>query len=227
MAADWSALPLDLLGAIAFKLESFKILIYFSSVCRSWNCASSSIKHQWMAMATNLNNNKCYSSNLPETFGTRFWGTPYGWVAVARGDHTVHLINPITKANISFPSLEPILNLHETNAKYFNDWLVQYFLTRVIVLKVSHEFVIMIIHQSDNYITFARQGDESWTDKLIKEICSKIRDVVAMDDHVLVEYDDGAIAYWNVKKFYGLEAIKPMDYSPGTRHEIFKGPPAV
>ncbi|XP_074289461.1 F-box protein SKIP23-like [Silene latifolia] len=252
MAANWSSLPLDLLAFIAFKLISLEDFIYFSAVCRSWNCASSSIKHQWrpttplpwllLAENTkdnpncarkifNLNNNKCYNSNLPETFGARCCGSPYGWVVVAKSDHTIQLINPITKAHISFPSLETILNLRETGAESFddyNDWCLTFFLTKLIVLNVSHagrnEFVIMIIYQFNKYLAFARQGDQSWTDILIKETSIKIFDVVAMDDHVYVVYDYGAIAYWNVREFYNVEVVKPMDYSP-PQHEIFKVPP--
>ncbi|XP_074289460.1 F-box protein SKIP23-like [Silene latifolia] len=253
MAANWSSMPLDILTFIAFKLESFDDFIYFSAVCRSWNCASSSIKHQWrpttplpwllLAENTNdnpscarkilnLNNNKCYNSNLPETFGARCWGSPYGWVAVAKSDHTIQLVNPITNANISFPSLETILNLRDTYAQYFTDYnsfCLTDFLRKLVVLEVSHagrkEFVIMIIYQANKYLAFARQGDQSWTDILIKEIkeTSNIFDVVAMDDHVYVVYDDGEIAYWNVNEFYGLEAIKPMDYSPD-KCEIFEAP---
>ncbi|XP_074289459.1 putative F-box protein At5g55150 [Silene latifolia] len=79
----------------------------------------------------------------------------------------------------------------------------------------------MIIYQANKYLAFARQGDQSWTDILIKETRINIFDVVAMDDHVYVVYDDGEIAYWNVNEFYGLEAIKPMDYSPD-KCEIFE-----
>ncbi|XP_074289801.1 putative F-box protein At5g55150 [Silene latifolia] len=249
MAPNWSTLPLDLLTAVAFNLESFEDFIYFSLVCRSWNRASSSIKHIWRAkpevpwlllventkdnpdcvrkMLNIDNENKCYRWNLPETFGGRCWGSPYGWVAMAKLDLSVQLFNPITKATISFPSLETLPYLPKNTPAYNNERRDYYhsclsgFLTKLIVLKVSqndhrHEFVIMIIYDFHRRLAFARHGDPSWTSVLIKETTSvRIFDVVAMDNHVYAIYDDAAIAYWEIKEFFGFELVKPMDYLPG------------
>ncbi|XP_074289397.1 putative F-box protein At5g55150 [Silene latifolia] len=249
MAPNWSTLPLDLLTAVAFKLESFEDFIYFSLVCWSWNRASSSIKHLWRAkpvvpwlllventkdnpdcvrkMLNIDNENKCYRRNLPETFGGRCWGSPYGWVAMAKLDLTVQLFNPITKATISFPSLETLPYLpkytpaYNTEQEDYYHWCLRCFLTKLIVLKVSqndhrHEFVIMIIYDFHRRLAFARHGDPSWTSVLINETTSvRIFDVVAMDNHVYAIYDDAAIAYWEIKEFFSLELVKPMDYLPG------------
>ncbi|XP_074289492.1 F-box protein At2g05970-like [Silene latifolia] len=169
---DWSALPMDLLTTVAFKLEFFEDFICFSAVCRSWNHASSTIKHQWRATSVvpwlllaennkdnpdcvckifNLNNNKCYNLNLPETFEARCWGSPYGWIAMVGHDFNVQLFNPITKAGISFPRLSNLPHLPENDENWREDkkdyfrWCIQIFLTKLIVLKVSksgnHEFV--------------------------------------------------------------------------------------
>ncbi|XP_074289409.1 F-box protein At2g17036-like [Silene latifolia] len=255
MAPNWSTLPLDLLTAVAFKLESFEDFIYFSLVCWSWNHASSSIKHlwrpkpvvPWLLLAENTqdnphcirkildinNENKCYRRNLPETFGGRCWGSPYGWVAMAKRDLTVQLFNPITKATISFPSLETLPYLPKNTPAYNNEqedyyhWCLGIYLTKITVLKVSEkghdEFVIMIIYDFHERLAFARQGDPSWTSVLIKETSVHIFDVVAMDNHVFAIYDDAAIAYWEIKEFFGFERlVKPMDYLSGD-HENFAG----
>ncbi|XP_074289793.1 F-box protein At2g17036-like [Silene latifolia] len=165
MAADWSTFPLELLEDVAFKLESFEDFIYFSTVCRSWNHASSSIKHLWrpkpvvpwllLAENTNdnphcvrkiynLNNDKCYQLTLPETFRARCWGSPYGWIAKVGFDFDVQLFNPITKASISFPRLNTLPHLPEYDHEIFEDeeeycgWCLTIPLTRLVVLKLSH-----------------------------------------------------------------------------------------
>ncbi|XP_074290255.1 F-box/kelch-repeat protein At1g57790-like [Silene latifolia] len=257
MSTDWSTLPLDLVGNIAFKMESFEDFIYFSAVCRSWNCAWSSIKHLWRAPSLpwllvaentqdnpnyiqnifNLNNNKHYSLNLPETFGgARFWGSPYGWIAMAKRDLTVQLFNPFTKANIiSFPSLQtlPHLPIYEPTSfedswyDYY-DWVLMFFLQKLIVLKVSqsdghHEFVIILLSPEHNKgLSFARRGDQAWTTILIEDLILDVYDVVVMNDFVFALYNyDGAIAYWSVKEFYGAGVVKPTVYSPG-KYRIFE-----
>ncbi|XP_074286886.1 putative F-box protein At4g22660 isoform X2 [Silene latifolia] len=248
MSADWSTLPLDLLGNIAFKMDSFEDFIYFSAVCRSWNCASSSIKHLWRAPSLpwlllaentqgnpnclrnifNLNNNKHYSLNLPETFGARCWGSPYGWIAMAKRDLTVQLFNPFTKANISFPSLQtlPHLPIYEPGSfddswyDYY-DWVLMFFLQKLIVLKVPqsgghHEFVIILLSPEYKGLSFAKCGDQAWTTILIEDLVLGVYDVLVMNDLVFALYNyDGAIAYWSVKEFYGAGVVKPTIYSPG------------
>ncbi|XP_074289482.1 F-box protein At2g17036-like [Silene latifolia] len=248
MAFDWAALPLDILGTIALKLETFKDFITFSVVCRCWNHASSLLKHQWRAtpsvpwllLVENTSNKpscvrkiqkqiSCYRLNFPKTFGERCWGSPYGWVAVAKRDLTIQLFNPITKANISFPSLETIADLHKYNPEDFKDyydWVLRTFLKKLVVLRVSqsghHEFVIILLSDFSKGLAFAKHGDKSWTTILIKETGVTVYDVVAMDDHVFALYDDGAIAYWSVDEFYGLNKIvKPMNYYAG-EHGIFE-----
>ncbi|XP_074289371.1 F-box protein At2g17036-like [Silene latifolia] len=253
MAVDWSTLPDDLVGEIAIKLESCDDFIYFSTVCRSWNRASSLIKNLWTAtpvpwllLAQNteinhkcprnifkLNNNKRYSLNLPEMYGARCWGSPYGWVAMVKHDLSVQLFNPITKANISFPSLQtipslPIYEPPDNEVPWFdyNEWLLAAFLQKVIVLKVSqagghHEFVIMLLSVFMKGPIFAKHGDQSWTTILIKEPKVSVFDVVVMDDLVFALYGyEGAIAYWSVTEFYGLGVVKPMVYLTG-KYRIF------
>ncbi|XP_074268226.1 F-box protein KIB4-like [Silene latifolia] len=255
MAPDWSSLPLDVLSIIALKLESFEEFFYFSVVCRWWNRASSSIKHGWRARPTvpwlllaentkenpncirkifNLNNTKCYNLSLPQTFGRRCWGSAYGWIAMIDHDYSVRLFNPITKAEILFPSLETIASYSNNFDKNKDsDRLLQLYFTKLIVLKVprsgQYEFVIMVVYDFSKGLAFARHEDESWTSVLVKKkvvrfgkIMSAVRivDVVEMGDQVFALYDDGEIVCWNAKKFQDLEPLKTIDYIP-SETEIF------
>ncbi|XP_074289444.1 uncharacterized protein LOC141614595 [Silene latifolia] len=175
MAADWSTLPLDLLGDIAMKLETLEDFIYFSAIF-------------------NPNNNKCYKLNLPETFGTRCWGSDYGWVAMVDRDLNVRLFNPITKAEIRFPSVETIPDRPPYVEK--RDGSEEHF--------------------------FAKHGNQSWTSVFVRqELCVKMRDVVAMDGYVFALYNDATLVYWNIEDFQGHELVKPMDYSL-SKFEMFE-----
>ncbi|KAK9668704.1 hypothetical protein RND81_13G079700 [Saponaria officinalis] len=241
MMAFWTALPLDVLGAIAMKLEAIEDFIYFSAVCRTWNNVSTLIKHQWrpapvpwLLLAGNthenpgcvrkvfsLDRNKCYQLRLPETFGTRCWGSTYGWVAMVGSDFSCQLFNPLTKARISFPTLKTIVTNPWEDEQYIS-WFLACYLFKVTVLKVSqndhHEFVIMVLYEDGKAAVFARHGDQSWTPVRIRESVMHARmvDVAAWNDYVFALYDDGEIWGWHVEKFHRLKLVKPRRYSPTT-----------
>ncbi|KAK9705974.1 hypothetical protein RND81_07G096500 [Saponaria officinalis] len=248
MVADWSSLPTDLLSDIATKLETIEDFIYFSVVCRSWNHASSSIKHSWkgarvpwLLLAENknenpnfirkvfsLNNNKCYKLNLPEIFGARCWGSPYGWVAMVGRDLSVELFNPITKVKFHFPSCKTLSHPLEyfDRIPYDEDyyhWVLQRFLQKLIVIKVSkgdhQEFVIAALYDFDR-LALARHSDQSWTSVFIRKY-SVLIDLVSVDNYVYGLYDDGDIVFWNVREFLGGELVKAMEFSPH-KLEIFE-----
>lgn len=130
---DWCTLPCDILGEVALKPDQVVDFIYFSAVCHSWNHASSLVKLEWNAKTVlmpwlflvestindnpdcirklyNLTNHKPYTLKVPETFGSRCWGSLYGWIVLQSSDFQVHLFNPLTKVRTpSLPSLKPNL----------------------------------------------------------------------------------------------------------------------
>ncbi|XP_074289466.1 F-box protein At2g05970-like [Silene latifolia] len=246
MAADWSTLPLDLLATIVLKLETFEDFIYFSAVCHWWNHVSSSTKHQWRAIPMpwlllaennknnpdcvrkilNLSNNKCYKFTLPETFGARCWGSPYGWIAMIDRNFDVQLFNPITKAQIHFPCLKPLDSgiAADESVQNYQSWFLGCFANRLIVLKVpqndDYKFVVLVIHEYYQSLAFARQGDQSWTPIFVKSRV-KMVDIVGMEDKVFALYENGSIVFWNVKKFNAHKLIKPKRAAYSPRDRIF------
>ncbi|KAK9741526.1 hypothetical protein RND81_03G112100 [Saponaria officinalis] len=193
---DWSLLPVDIIISIALNLNAFEDFICFSSVCRSWNRASSLIKHQWRAkppvpwllLAENTNknpnclrklfnitNDKCYQLSLPETFGKRCWGSAYGW--------------------------------------HF-DWFMYRFFNKLIVINVSQgdrrEFVIIVIYSYNKYLAFSRHGDQFWTSIIVKNRRNVV-DVVTMGDYVFALNNDESII------------VEPVEYCPPGDPEIFRG----
>ncbi|KAK9742314.1 hypothetical protein RND81_03G163400 [Saponaria officinalis] len=249
MTVDWSDLTPDLVCTIALKLETFEDFINFSTVCRSWNHASSLIKHEWRAtpvapwlllvenpnenskcerMIFNLENNKCYKFNLPEMIGARCWGSAYGWIAMVDRDLNAQLFNPITKARICFPSVRPLSPDADddcfTDYEDYINWFLHGFLIRLIVLKITgDEFVIMILYNNYNLQAYARPGDLSWTELCSSNVTNyRMVDVATLDDNVFGLYDNGAIVYWNVKQFRGCGLVKPVNYCPSSQPEIFE-----
>ncbi|KAL9230273.1 hypothetical protein vseg_005647 [Gypsophila vaccaria] len=180
MAADWSNLPTDLLGAIAIELETIEDFISFSAVCRSWNRALSSVKHMWegtpfpwlllaennvqnpdcIRKVFNPDNNKCYNLNLPSTFGARCWGSAYGWIAIVTRDLNVQLFNPITNIKLQFPSFETLPHIYRdtenvaADAEDYYLWFLRKYLDKLVVVKVSHgdhyEFIVMVVYDIYN-----------------------------------------------------------------------------
>ncbi|KAK9670063.1 hypothetical protein RND81_13G174400 [Saponaria officinalis] len=258
MAGIWSLLPLDIIGDIALKLETFEDFIRFSAVCRSWNQASSLIKHQWSAKSPlpwlllpenthdnpncvrkcfNISNNKCYQLNLPQTFGKRCWGSACGWVGMVDRDHNVELFNPITKAQITFPSLKATYKCAKRKLGRINqvkvedvelkgdytNWFMRTFLNKLIVIKVSqgdhYEFVIMLLYNENKRLAFARHGDQTWTSIIVKKK-GKIVDAVVRADQLFALYGDGSLVYWNVSKFCGCDIVVPIDYCPPADFDI-------
>ncbi|XP_074289808.1 F-box protein SKIP23-like [Silene latifolia] len=237
---DWSTLPLDLLGDIAMRLEMIEDFIYFSAVCSTWKRVSSLIKHQWRPIPVprlllsentsnnphcvrkifNPSNNKCYNMNLPETFGTRCWGSDCGWVAMVDRDLNVRLFNPITKSEIRFPSAEtipdrpPYVEERDGSEEDYINWVLGLFFIRLTVLKVSEtEFVIVVLYGDLFQVVFAKNGDQSWTSVFVRqEPCVRICDVVAMDGYIFALYNDATLVYWNIEDFQGHELVKPVDY---------------
>ncbi|KAK9742139.1 hypothetical protein RND81_03G151000 [Saponaria officinalis] len=260
MAPNWSLLPDDIVADIALKSDSFEDFIQFSAVCQCWNRASSLIKHQWSAKSPvpwlllaentrenpncvrklfNISNNKFYQLNLPQTFGKRCWGSACGWVAMVDRDHNVELFNPITKAQISFPSLESMYKCaaamkgsmercrvedFEVKGKYFS-WFMHIFLNKFLVIKVSqgdhYRFVVMILYHYNERLAFARHGDQTWTSIIVKE-SGMIADVVVKGDYLFALYQDGSLVHWNVKEFCRCGIVVPIDYCQPADPKIFE-----
>ncbi|XP_021739452.1 uncharacterized protein LOC110705827 [Chenopodium quinoa] len=220
MGDYWSMLPKDILGIIALKLDSIEDLVYFSAVCHSWNHAFNMVKLEWsrvdkpttpwllLGEPTNKNNddgcrkilsieknNKCYELSLPETFGARCWGSPYGFILMLHLNKKIELFNPITKARLNLPSLQTLPIDPE-------DWQ-KLCVRKFIILKMpqSDEFLVMAIHWRHDNLAFARLGDQTWTP--IHTSCARyyqVIDVCFWDRLLLILYQDGTLAYCDIMK---------------------------
>ncbi|KAK9725882.1 hypothetical protein RND81_05G175400 [Saponaria officinalis] len=188
----WSKLNYDILGEIVLKLSTIEDFVYFSVVCRSWNCASSMVKQRWkpsmpcLLLAENnrenpnflrevisLDNddNKCYQLTLPETFEARCWGSDCGWIVTIELNRQIHLFNPFTKARLQLPpqTTLPYQQLPLDDAIEDAICKRQASIRKAIVIKSDEpeneqDLLVLAIHTNwKRFLAFSRPGDQNWT----------------------------------------------------------------
>ncbi|XP_021742850.1 uncharacterized protein LOC110708930 [Chenopodium quinoa] len=167
---DWCTLPSDLLIAIALKLDSINDIIYFSAVCRSWNDVFTMVKKElnnsatpWLLLADpnpknavcsgrseifEINSIKGLELNIPQAYMRQYFGSAYGWIVMMglgsdEYDRQVWLFNPITKAQLTLPSLASLPVLRNSSMS----------------LRCNDEYPLMSKNDS---LAVSRPGDRTW-----------------------------------------------------------------
>ncbi|XP_021769509.1 uncharacterized protein LOC110733731 [Chenopodium quinoa] len=130
-----------------------------------------------------ISKNKCYDMVIPGITEKRCWGSSYGWIVTQDFNMNFKLFNPITKAELSLPSLydlPPYSNTY-TFDEVLSDgsssddmmegypWAMKVLVQKFIVLKIPgsnniDELVVFVIHYPIDSISFARPGDKAWTE---------------------------------------------------------------
>lgn len=107
-------------------------------------------------------------------------GSSHGWLVTADEKSELHLLNPITGQQIALPSaitieqVEPILDnagavnknkmwdlTPNDDPSEFSDCL--YFRAFVFPVPPTGSYIVVIIHNPERYLSFARVGDYKWT----------------------------------------------------------------
>ncbi|GAB4854025.1 hypothetical protein Ancab_022607 [Ancistrocladus abbreviatus] len=177
-------------------LDSVEDYVHFGKVCRSWHLVSvqedtSSLpKLPWLMLIEkeigdirefySPSSNRVYELCLPECQGRRCWGSPYGWLVTAGTDFQMHLLNPLTRAQILLPPLQKCRNLNQLicGTREFRD----VFLNKAVISKQSSsDCFVIAIYLDYRKMAFVRLGDDSWTPLH----CSSqpIEDIVLFNDH--------------------------------------------
>ncbi|RWW35282.1 hypothetical protein BHE74_00059804 [Ensete ventricosum] len=120
--ADWSELPLELLGMIYDELSIFDY-IHCKTICKQWNLASKFGYHHppkpqapWLMLPDDnefnvklfsIIENKIYNIPCPEPMILKriYIGSCYGWVTTVDELCNMYLLNPLTGVQISLPSV--------------------------------------------------------------------------------------------------------------------------
>ncbi|CAD5187853.1 unnamed protein product [Musa acuminata subsp. malaccensis] len=122
---------------------------------------------------------KIYKIQCPEPMiGKRIYvGSCHGWLATLDGRCNMHLLNPLTGAQIPLPSvltlpfiryinnLEGQITNFNVEQDYNQNWLWRKFIQKIVLSKApdaDNDFTIMMIYSHCSRLAFARAGDKAW-----------------------------------------------------------------
>ncbi|CAN4075784.1 unnamed protein product [Withania somnifera] len=143
--ADWSKLPVELLGLIASRLHFPEDRLRFGAACKSWriglqqNGNSSCSFLPWLMLPQRKHK---IMICLPDVLGKRCWGSSHGWLVTLGANFEMHLLNPLSGGQISLPPLHKCPNLN---------------------LVCLQSCVIFAIYSDNWKMEFAKPGDVAWT----------------------------------------------------------------
>ncbi|PIA42711.1 hypothetical protein AQUCO_02000278v1 [Aquilegia coerulea] len=240
MDVDWLKLPCDINEDIFKRLVDIDDYVRFGAVCKSWQSVKQTKKRNqfspWLLLPEaeintqdrdddNINNyhmrnffslssGKTVYLNVLETQGRRCFGSPFGWLFTIGLDLNIHLINPLTRIQIPFPS-QPTFQ-YQYECHYEPRDLRTIFVSRFAMSsntpnKDQGSCVVMVIYSQFRKLAFARPGDESWTAIEIPKEAHK--DVICFKDQFY------AVTVWGK-----LEKICEID-TPQPRTVDFMPPP--
>ncbi|TVU34121.1 hypothetical protein EJB05_15950, partial [Eragrostis curvula] len=191
-ARDWSQLQQDLLIRVFSRLE-VPDLVYSGAVCLSWHQSYLAIRRFQLcsreqspylvyssedrdcntATLHNVCTSKVYHAPLPDPpFRSRYIiGSSHGWLVTADEFSRLHLLNPVTGAQLALPPPQTIKGVRES----FNSdgVLIGH---SIDTLSVEYRLVTARSDPSWDHLSFARVGDTKWTWLDAMERCNLYHD---------------------------------------------------
>ncbi|CAL4949186.1 unnamed protein product [Urochloa decumbens] len=204
-ASDWSQLQQDLLVSIFSRLE-FPDLVHSGAVCMPWYLSYSAVRRFRLcspnqgpyivyssgdreintATLHNLCTNKMYHVTLPDPpFITRHViGSSHGWLVTADEQSNLHLLNPITGAQIALPPAESIEGVRPT---FTADGILSGYRIGFLALESksvlsNHKF---FDSKETRCTSTIRIGEARWTWINTMECCCYYHDIFFNDDNAL------------------------------------------
>nr|GMD40229.1 F-box protein At2g26160-like [Ipomoea batatas] len=177
--ADWSNLPVELLGLIADRLHFALDYVRFGMVCRPWRRVvvekgySSPSFLPWLMLSQKINSELrgvCYPYKhrsfylyLPELNNKRCWGSPFGWVVTLDSDFQLGLLNPLSRAQLMLPPLRKCPNLKnmDCGAKRFRNSFV--YKAALSSSPLCLDFVVLAIYSDNEKMAILKGGSHTWT----------------------------------------------------------------
>ncbi|MCI01341.1 F-box protein SKIP23-like, partial [Trifolium medium] len=173
MGVDLSELPQDIVESISKRLTVYVDYLRFRCVCRSWNSFLPKTplhlppQLPWLMLSHksffNLSTNKIHRLNLPPRSGpTRICGSSHGWIVILEETAELTLLNPITRATISLPSLQTFPELVAMLRGYpdNNRHLINVVLSSNPSLSDDDFVAFAILNRRD--FVFCKKGYNSW-----------------------------------------------------------------
>ncbi|KAH0643663.1 hypothetical protein KY289_034637 [Solanum tuberosum] len=107
-------------------------------------------------------NCKSYDICLPDVLDKRCWGSSHGWLVTLGANFEMHLLNPLSRGQISLPPLHkcPNLNLVCTGKSFRDSFVYKVILS---ASPSSSDCVIFAIYSANWKMAFTKPGDVAWT----------------------------------------------------------------
>ncbi|KAI0518971.1 hypothetical protein KFK09_006410 [Dendrobium nobile] len=199
----WSNLPIDILCCISSHL-SIVDLVRLSVVCTSWSFTLTNYAllgfhccpSPWLLLSYDVEEasdtlsfreltiereeavisvNRCFSSLGSHTYGRRYFGSKDGWlVTLDKTDLQPRLFNPITKVEISLPSLFTLINpqyapdgsIRISCTGFFFyimiDDLRDTYIHKFIISSNDSSGIVVVIYGITKQLALARLEDPTW-----------------------------------------------------------------
>ncbi|MCI08246.1 ubiquitin-protein ligase, partial [Trifolium medium] len=203
-------LPQEIIELISKKITIYADYLRFRCVCRTWNSPVPKIplhlppQLPWLMLSPNsffnLSTNKIHRVNLPIPFGpTRICGSSHGWLVVLNYTPELSLLNPITRATISLPSLQTFPNLVADLCDYKHDnlYLIKVVLSSSPSLS-DDDFVVFAILNLKEFV-FCKKGYDSWVRLRVRENHYRWTDAVYKNGSFYVTSMNGQIAVCDIE----------------------------
>ncbi|XP_058734508.1 F-box protein At2g26160-like [Vicia villosa] len=234
MDIECAELPQEIIELISKRLTVYSDYLRFRCVCHSWNSyVPKTPLHlppqlPWLMVSHNSffdpSTNKTHYINVPlsSTYKTRICGSSFGWLVILHQIWQVRLLNPITHATISLPSLSTLPEFVRRPL----DCKSNQFLRKVVLSSNpsdSDDFVaITIVHLS--WLAFCRKGYESWVLFTINEYYEWM-DVAFKNGLFYAVSTKGMIAVCDVEapRLSIIKTTNPVDLWCDMHYLVFSG----
>lgn len=180
--ADWTKLPIDILGLIVQNFDLVEDYHKFRAVCKSWR---SSIQEEGkpkfsrkfpILIVTEPDyeekegslifysqlTSQLLEMKFPEAACKRRMGIYPGWILTVGRDFQIDVLNPFTRRQFNLPSMLRFKDQYEDVSPTY---VVEIFVTKVIASTSPEQddCVLLAIYGRFDILAFARIGDGVWT----------------------------------------------------------------
>lgn len=194
--ADWSSMPNDILKLITKKLHSVEDYARFGPVCKSWYSifaeregSIGSTKCPWLMLAEKEHtvvrefyspySDEIFQIPLPEAKGRCCWGSQCGWVVTINPYLHMTILNPLTRIQMTLPSLRAHPQLNNLIKRCTEGTRLQDIFVYKAVMSSSPaapECAVMIIYSDFGRLACTKPGQNTWT--LVESDSGPVDDII-------------------------------------------------
>ncbi|CAL4949212.1 unnamed protein product [Urochloa decumbens] len=232
---DWSQLPQDVLIKIFSQLQ-LPELVYSGAACMPWRLSYLAVRRLQLCSPNQspylIYSSSMYHVSLPDPpYRNRcIIGSSHGWLVTADEQSNLHLLNPLTGAQIALPSPRTMKGVtpsftrdgvlsgyyihspdteSDDRADFFEPKKTRYSLYAKAILSSDPsggDCIVLLLHQGWMHLSFARVGDTKWT-------------WLDMEHHAClyyydIFYDDDASLFYGVRVSGEIHSIDLSGPSP-------------